>query len=78
MKQATENIFLVDAETRRIVESNPAFREALGYTEEELRRMTLYDIVAADRKSIDANIRRVLEQKTPSLARGSTAARTTR
>src|SRR5215217_4715601 len=63
MKQATENIFLVDAQTRRIVESNPAFREALGYTEEELRRMTLYDIVAADRKSIDANIRRVLEQK---------------
>jgi PAS domain S-box-containing protein len=63
MKQATENIFLVDAETRRIVESNPAFREALSYTEEELRRMTLYDIVAADRKSIDANIRHVLQQK---------------
>jgi PAS domain S-box-containing protein len=62
MKQATENIFLIDAETRGIVEFNPAFREALGYPEEELRRMTLYDIVAADRKSIDANIQRVLEQ----------------
>src|SRR5215217_3147535 len=63
MKQATENIFLIDTETRGIVEFNPAFREALGYPEEELRRMTLYDIVAADRKSIDANIRHVLEQK---------------
>src|SRR5215216_3077594 len=62
MKQATENIFLIDTETRGIVEFNPAFREALGYPEEELRRMTLYDIVAADRKSIDANIQRVLEQ----------------
>ncbi len=60
IEQATENIFLVDTETRRIMESNPAFQRTLGYTEEELRTMTLYDIVAADRKSIDRNIRRVL------------------
>jgi PAS domain S-box-containing protein len=60
IEQATENIFLVDIETRRIVESNPAFQRTLGYTEEELRSMTLYDIVAAERKSIDRNIRRVL------------------
>src|SRR3712207_8456094 len=32
MEQAVENICLVDAETRRIVESNPAFQNALGYT----------------------------------------------
>src|SRR5215203_261443 len=63
IEQATENIFLVDAEMRRIVESNSAFQETLGYTEEELRSMTLYDIVAADRKSIDMNIRRSLEQR---------------
>src|SRR5215212_10007103 len=60
VEQATENIFLVEVETRRIVESNPAFQRTLGYTEEELRSMTLYDIVAAERKSIDRNIRRVL------------------
>lgn len=65
IEQATENIFLIDVETRRIVESNPAFRQALGYSEEELGRMTLYDVVAADRESVDANIRRVLEQKNP-------------
>ncbi len=59
----TENIFLVDVETRCIVESNPAFQETLGYSEEQLRGMTLYDIVAADRKTVDANIRRVLELK---------------
>jgi PAS domain S-box-containing protein len=65
MKQATENIYLVDAETRRIVESNPAFREVLGYSEAELQSMTLYDIVAADREAVDANVRRVLELKNP-------------
>src|ERR687886_67126 len=60
IEQATENIFLVDIETRRIMESNPTFQRTLGYTEDELRTMTLYDIVAAERKSIDRNIRRVL------------------
>ena len=62
IEQATENIFLIDVETRRIVESNHAFREALGYSEEELDRMTLYDIVAADSESVDRNLRRTLEQ----------------
>ena len=62
IEQATENIFLIDVETRRIVESNRAFREALGYSEEELHRMTLYDIVAADRESVDRNLRRTLEE----------------
>jgi PAS domain S-box-containing protein len=62
IEQATENIFLIDVETRRIVESNRAFREALGYSEEELHRMTLYDIVAADRDSVDRNLRRTLEE----------------
>jgi PAS domain S-box-containing protein len=62
IEQATENIFLVEVETRRIVESNPAFQKTLGYAEEELRSLTLYDIVAADRKSIDTNIQRSLEQ----------------
>ena len=62
IEQATENIFLIDVETRRIVESNRAFREALGYSEEELHRMTLYDVVAADRESVDRNLRRTLEE----------------
>jgi PAS domain S-box-containing protein len=64
IEQATENIFLVDAETRRIVDSNPAFRKTLGYTEKELKSMTLYDIADADCKSIDANVRRILEKDT--------------
>jgi PAS domain S-box-containing protein len=62
IEQATENIFLIDVETRRIVESNRAFREALGYAEEELHRMTLYDVVAADRESVDRNLWRTLEE----------------
>jgi PAS domain S-box-containing protein len=62
IEQATENICLVDVETRRIVESNSAFRAALGYAEEELRGLTLYDVVAHDRESVDRNVRRTLEE----------------
>lgn len=61
VEQATENIFLVDAETRQLLESNAALCESLGYTQEDLSEMTLYDLVAADRESVDLNIRRVLE-----------------
>jgi PAS domain S-box-containing protein len=67
MEQATENIFLIDVKSRRIVESNATFREALGYTEDELHTMTLYDVVADDRAGVDANMRRVLEQGSPSV-----------
>ena len=67
IEQATENIFLIDIDSRRIVESNAAFRKSLGYSEDELQDMTIYDVVAADRGSIDANIRRVLEQGNPSV-----------
>src|SRR5215216_5492958 len=63
IEQAAENICLVDAETKRILESNPAFQKTLGYTEEDLRHMTLYDIVAHDRASVDRNMRRVRERK---------------
>jgi len=49
------------------VESNATFRESLGYAEDELQSMTICEVVAADRASIDANIRRVLEQRNPSV-----------
>ncbi len=59
--QASENICLVDVETVHVVEANPAFRETLGYSDEELRRLTLYDIVAHDRASVRANMQSTLE-----------------
>jgi PAS domain S-box-containing protein len=62
IEEVTENICLVDVETRGIVGSNPAFRETLGYTEEELEQMTLYDIVAHDRDSVDRNIWLTVEE----------------
>ena len=62
VQQAEENIFLVDAKSRRVLEANDALLRSLGYTDDELQEMTLYDIVAHDQKSIDLNIGRIMEE----------------
>jgi len=62
VEQAAENIFLVDAETRRVLESNAALQTSLGYTAEELKGMTLYDIVAGDREGVDRNVERIMRE----------------
>ncbi|CAN5464393.1 N/A [soil metagenome] len=61
VEQAAENIFLVDMETKRIFQANAAFYDSLGYTAGEIENLTLYDIVAHDRASIDRNMERILE-----------------
>ncbi|MDQ3639389.1 MAG: PAS domain S-box protein, partial [Actinomycetota bacterium] len=62
VEQAAEGIYLVDPDTKLILESNPAFCRLLGRTGEELSGMTLYDVVAHDTGSVDLNIRRILEE----------------
>ena len=62
VEQAAENIFLVDAKTKQILEANNALHRSLGYTAEEMRRLTLYDIVAHDRESVDRLTQHILEE----------------
>jgi PAS domain S-box-containing protein len=61
IEQATDGIYLLDADTKRVVESNPAFQRMLGYTDGELEGMEVYDFVDLPRESMDARIRTVLE-----------------
>src|SRR5215211_5844004 len=62
VEQAAENIFLIDPYTGRILQANASFHQSLGYEAEELRGLTLYDIVADDKETIDRNIWRVMEE----------------
>ena len=48
--------------TGRILQANASFHQSLGYEAEELRRLTIYDIVADDKETIDRNIHRVVEE----------------
>nr|MDP9458498.1 PAS domain S-box protein [Actinomycetota bacterium] len=63
VEQTGECLFLFDARTKRILETNSAFRKLFGYTADELKEMKIYDIVEDDPKNIDANILRNLERK---------------
>jgi PAS domain S-box-containing protein len=60
VEQAEENIFLVDAKSKRVLDANDALLRSLGYTDDELKEMTLYDIVAHDQESVDLNIGRIM------------------
>ena len=62
IEQSAEGLYLVDGDTRRILETNPALQDMLNYTAEELRGMELHEIVAHDRASVEANIERTLKE----------------
>ena len=62
VKQSTDGIYLVDGKTRRILETNPALQNMLGYSAQELQGMELHEIVAHDREDVEANIRRTLRE----------------
>jgi PAS domain S-box-containing protein len=62
VEQAAEGIFLFEAASKRIVEANPAFCRLLGYGAEEIAALTLYDLIAHDRASVEANTRRIVAE----------------
>jgi PAS domain S-box-containing protein len=58
MEQSVEAIYLFDPDSKRVLETNHAFEELIGYTAEELLGMTIYDLVAHEREDTDTNVRR--------------------
>ncbi len=60
MQKSLEAIYVCDSETHRIVESNPAFLNILGYTVEEAHSLTIYDVIAHDRQSVDVFLRKIV------------------
>jgi PAS domain S-box-containing protein len=61
--QCASCIFVVEVATRRILDANRALLQQLGYSSEEMMQLTVYDIVAHDRESIDSNIELILEHR---------------
>src|SRR5918993_1543132 len=66
VRQAAEGIFVVDIDTKLILEANAAYRDLLGYTAQDMLGLglTLYDVVAHDRKSIDLNLEQIQHEGT--------------
>src|ERR687893_1625858 len=64
VEQSAEGLYLVDGGTRRILETNPALQNMLGYTAGELCGMALHEIVAHAREDVEANVERTLREGT--------------
>jgi PAS domain S-box-containing protein len=60
-----EGIFLVDAQTGIIKEANAAFEQLLGYSTQEMLELTIYDLMASDKETIDRDIQDILTIKQP-------------
>ena len=65
VEQVAENIFLLDPDTGLIIQANTSLLRTLGYEAEDLRWLTVYDIMAPEDPKLD--IGRVLEQEHLSL-----------
>lgn len=61
--QTADPIYLIDLENRYLLESNSAFQRLLGYTPGELKKLTVYDLVAHEKESVDFHIEQVISQK---------------
>lgn len=60
VEQATDCIFLWDAQTKHLLEANTAFRNLLNYSPDAILQLTIYDIVAYSKDLIDNNIELLL------------------
>jgi PAS domain S-box-containing protein len=63
VEQATDCIFLWDAQTKRLLEANTAFRNLLDYSLDAISQLTIYDIIAYSKDLIDNNIELLLTDK---------------
>ncbi|PPS43939.1 EAL domain-containing protein [Chroococcidiopsis sp. TS-821] len=57
--QASEGIFLIDAQSKVLLEANTALQSLLGYTATEILQLTLYDIIVGDRQQIDTDLQQI-------------------
>jgi PAS domain S-box-containing protein len=62
IEQSAEGLYLLDAETKRVMETNSSLQRMLGYSAEELEGMVLYDLIELPREEVDATLRRTLER----------------
>ncbi len=65
MEQSPDSIYLVDVETRQVMEANSAFQKMLDYTYSEIPGLSLPDFVVGNREDLDRRFMDVLLGKGP-------------
>ena len=65
MEQAADGIYLVDVETKQIVDANPAMERLLGYDDGELSTRMVYDLVCDTRENVEARLAKLAASESP-------------
>ena len=65
MSQTADGFFLANADNKRLLEFNPAFRRLLGYGPSQTRTLTVYDFATQDREAVNEAFREVLSADSP-------------
>lgn len=58
----TDGVYLVDQESKRLVFGNPALLTMLGYGKDELKELTIYDLIVSDKDRIDSYLQRAFKK----------------
>lgn len=59
-RQAGDGMFVFEPAGKRIIEANQSFMRILGYREDEIERLRLYDVAAQAPEAVDEEVRRHL------------------
>jgi PAS domain S-box-containing protein len=65
VEQAVEGIYLLDYETKRVVEANQAFASLLGYSMDEIIGMPVYQLLNHQEIGVDQRILQLVNQRQP-------------
>ncbi len=58
VEQTAEGIYLIDADTRQVLETNRAFRSLLGYSAEEMAGRSVVDFIVDDPGVVEARLQK--------------------
>lgn len=62
IEQISEGLLLIDLETKQVLQANAAVQNLLGYTSEEILKLTLDEIVVDTIENLEHNIQHILEK----------------
>jgi len=65
MEQSVEGIYLLDAETKTILEANAAFGQMLGYALDELVGMSIYQLLDHQEDSVEERLSQLILEERP-------------
>ena len=62
LEQSADNIYILDVETKKVLEANDALQNLLGYSAEEMKNLKVYDFVMHTQIDIDQKIADMAKQ----------------